>query len=74
MNAVGAHSLRRYLLEQGWRHYLEVVPEILKNLSTKKNSIMAVLLSSWCPGVGDVVQVLIPLCVYKLMYGFTETA
>jgi hypothetical protein len=39
---VGAHALRRYLLEQAWRHYLEVIPEILKNLSSKKNSVMAV--------------------------------
>lgn len=67
MNAVGAHALRRYLLEQGWRHYLEVVPEILKNLSTKKNSIMAVrtqpvFLVTY--GVGDVVQVLRYMYIY----------
>jgi hypothetical protein len=60
MNAVGAHALRRYLLEQGWRHYLEVIPEILKNLSTKKNSIMAVRTQCLLGmTVGEVIQVLI---------------
>lgn len=71
MNAVGAHALRRYLLEQGWRHYLEVIPEILKNLSTKKNSIMAVRTQRLLGmTVGEVIQVLI----YILMCGCTETA